>query len=194
MNNTGVKFSDAIEQRADFGIDQLDASIDYVKTNKINLSSALSHAYGIALCQVRWFPERRFEFDDAGTTAAVIFALDQYGNPADLISWSIKDPTKFAPMFGTVPMLGHYQLAGFDRDEIPVRVFRSPLTWLQHRCRGTVIVDADRARLYLGAAFGPILAEDRDHAADLRRLLKRQVDVAPPAPTRLPMVALKEAA
>ena len=51
----------------------------------------------------------------------------------------------------------------------PLRLFRTPLTWLQAGCDGAVPLDLRRAACRLRDIDGPLAAEDPRHAADLRK-------------------------
>jgi len=72
-----------------------------------------------------------------------------------------------------------------EDDALPV--WRSPLDWLRANRRGVVLIQPHLAAAWLCDA-GPLLAEDREHAFELRRLLSR------PAPRILfPAVARRAA-
>ena len=120
-------------------------------------------------------------------TAAVCTALDEHGDVADLIAWSIHRPNKYAPAFGSLALLGINQVDHPDVDRL--RVWRTPLAWMRHRCRGVVIVDEHRATLALGGALVPLVAEDREHARELSKLLRRRVDAPSAAPAAEMQVA-----
>ena len=154
--------------------------LDYLDQHRINLSSVFHRDGLLGLCRLKWLPTRRFKFDDAGMLAAVCTALDEDGNIVDLVGWPVHRPDKFAPALGTVAVLGIDQVDDADVDRL--RVWRTPLAWLRHRCRGVVIVDEDRAAFHLGGAPGTIVAEDREHARELSRLLRRHVDAPIAAP------------
>ena len=184
-----------IEAVADFtarGTENVDDAVEYVKTNRLSINSVIANAGALIISKVLWSADRRFRFDDNGMPAAVIMALNEYGVPVDLIAWPTHRPDKFAPLQGTAPLLGGYQLEENDRHRTPIRVLKSPLRWLQQRCRAVVMIN-DEAALHIAGAFGPIIAEDIEHAAELRRLLKRQVEVAPQR-TAAPVPELREAA
>lgn len=59
-------------------------------------------------------------------------------------------------------------------DPDPVAIRRSPLAWLQAGCDGLVILSGDPADAYrLLSGCCAITAENRQHAAELRKLVRR---------------------
>jgi hypothetical protein len=160
--------------RADITIEQ---SVEYIKQQQINQDSMAHHAGVLAVCRVRWFRERRFAFADDGMMAAVLTALDENKIIADLIAWPVGRPDKFAPALGCVAILGLDQIDGPETwDGHSLIIHRSPLRWLQHRCRGVVAVNEQAASLYLGGALGQLIGEDRIHAREMTKSLRRPVD------------------
>lgn len=66
-------------------------------------------------------------------------------------------------------------------DPEPVPVWRSPLAWLRSGCCGLVILSSTPADLYriLTSCHGGIVAEDEEHASELRAALARPFPVPP---------------
>jgi len=90
----------------------------------------------------------------------------------DLIAWRADDPFAFWTMFGNASALGADNItnAGTYVWNTPLSLHRTPLAWLQWRCRGAVILyEHDTGRL-LERALGNIACEDRDHALAVARL------------------------
>jgi hypothetical protein len=164
--------------------------LQYIKDQRINLDSLFHRAGLLGITRVRWHAERRFEFDDAGMAAAVLTVLDHNGIVADLVAWPGDRPDKFAPALGHVAVLGADQIDDGESHDGGLRVWRTPLTWLQHRCRGVVILDQHVVPLCLAGALGPLVGEDVQHARELTRLLRRHVD----APDRVPAMPMLEVA
>lgn len=160
--------------RADLTIER---SVEYIKQHQINQDSLAHHSGVLAVCRVQWFGERRFAFADDGMLAAVLTALDENKIMADLIAWPVDCPDKFAPALGRVAILGLDQIDDPDTwDEHPLVIHRSPLRWLQHRCRGVVVIDEQAASLHLGGALGQLVGEDQMHAREMTKSLRRRVD------------------
>jgi hypothetical protein len=56
----------------------------------------------------------------------------------------------------------------------PTLIWRSPLHWLGNDCRGLVLLSRDRRDRYrVLTSLDAIVAEDEDHAAELRKLLQQ---------------------
>ena len=135
----------------------------------------------MAHCRVRFFPGRRFDFDDEGIPAIVIEVLgEDASTPVDLVAWPARRPDKFAPAIGHAAGLGVFRIrdpATYFGDE-PLKVYRTPLAWLQASCDGVVILNSITAPSWLGEALGAIAGEDINHARALARLLRGYFDIA----------------
>ena len=142
-------------------------------------SSAL--AYDIpARAEVLFFPDRPlFDFaadiGDEGAVAALMFlALDQLGEPIDLVAWSPK-PHRLAAWYGAA-LLGSEQIWGPRlANEGALAVYEDPFDWLRADRRGVVIIDPTTAAPLLHEA-GHLVAPSVDAGKRLLCL------VTPPTP------------
>lgn len=151
---------------------------DYVHGHALDLAMVEAHAGAIGVCRVRFLPGRRFDFAPDGRLAAVIEAFGADDDRVlDLVAWPVERPDKFATALGRAVGLGHARVespATYHGGR-PLRVFRTPLGWLQAGCQGAVILDPDAAPGWLPDALGPIAGEDIDHAREIARLLRPYV-------------------
>jgi hypothetical protein len=137
-------------------------------------------AASIVFCDLSLY-EFADEASEEPTTKALIFLeRNGFGEPVDLVAWTLKPRPRLASWLGS-SVLGADSLDGVwrpaERQALPV--WRSPLSWLRAHRDGVVIVNGAAAAVALSAAGGPFMAEDFDHAAELRRLLR------PPEPSIL---------
>ena len=119
---------------------------------------------------------RLAQHEDEGEPAFISLVSDVRENGLDLVAWPTRDPKRLARRDGAAALLGEGSLsnpATFYRGR-PVRIFRSPITWLANDRNGVVIVDPVGAALRLADVPG-ILAEDTEHARELGRLLAPHV-------------------
>lgn len=143
----------------------------YLAANGLRFTDFAPFVGTMALTRCRYFKGRRFDFDSEGRNSIVIEVLADDGETIiDLCAWPVDVPDKHATACGVAKGLGGWHIANsatyfLDR---PLRIWRSPLTWLRNGCQGAVILDESRAGLWLADALGPIAAEDVDHG---RRLL-----------------------
>lgn len=100
-------------------------------------------------------------------------AAPRIGRIIDLISWDERTPGQWRQRTGLAEWLGAVPPQYLDPG--PVRVRRSPLSWLRADCDGIVPLSCDPAAAYsmLMGFAGGIEAEDEVHAAALRRALRR---------------------
>jgi hypothetical protein len=71
-------------------------------------------------------------------------------------------------------------------------IHRNPLDWLRAGCSGVVILDHVNASACLSRKLGDLLAEDEEHARDLRMMLcQPPVD---PASIKFPRAIVRRAA
>jgi hypothetical protein len=109
------------------------------------------------------------------------FALLE-GPIVDLVAFSVRFPDRWATRCGNATWLGCVEAQYMGPDAVPV--WRRPLDWLANDCRGLVLLTRDRRERYRVLTWlDTILAEDEDHAADLRELLA-QPWPAPPVLVR----------
>jgi hypothetical protein len=189
----GVLVTPLQDLRADF-YERASASPEwfaYVYGHGLDLGIVAAHAGAFGVCPTRFFPGRRFDFDDEGSPAAIIEVFDEDGETTvDLMAWPLDKPDQFACALGRADGLGLWQVrnpATYFAGR-PLQVWRTPLAWLQASCLGAVVFDASSARSWLSAAPGLIAGEDIAHTRGLARLLHPFVE-----PIRI-LAPLREAA
>lgn len=110
-----------------------------------------------------------FDYDYFGEQAFCVVARDlDDATPIDIIAWSIRDPQWFAPLIGQAGLLGAAAIvnpASYMAGICPL--WRTPLKWLQERCRGAVVTHERLCRPILARAPGLLACEDLEHAHDL---------------------------
>ena len=95
----------------------------------------------------------------------------RHGTLIDLIALSPAYPNQWALRVGNATWLGAIE-PQFLMPE-PVPVWRNPLGWLRNDCRGLVLLSRDRAEQYrVLTVCDSIVAEDEQHAAELRGVLE----------------------
>jgi len=157
----------------------------YFRTHQINIdpldNGAMRRLFSFRLRRVKFSADRRFRDDAAGISAGVVAAMSKI-DPTDrsagrsvdtFVAYPLHRPDKFAPeagrssYWGTI--VGGDQLPD-EKMEPSVKVWRTPLRWLQNNCKGIVIVEPPRSAI--GRLRGvTLLAEDHDHAEELRAAL-----------------------
>jgi hypothetical protein len=93
------------------------------------------------------------------------------GPLVDLVAWHEAAPEAWLLRTGLAGWLGRIELQHLE--PAPVRIWRSPLSWMRHGCVGMVPLSRDRRDLYflLSRCVGGLIAENSWHAADLRQVL-----------------------
>jgi hypothetical protein len=116
--------------------------------------------------RVRFFPNRTFELDNSGMPAGIVLTSTPRDPWGDWIAWAWLRPDKFAPerRSSSPQIVGGNQLV----PGAPVRVWRTPLQWLQARALGAVIVNKPLANQYLAPGLH-LIAEDEAHKAELEK-------------------------
>jgi len=133
------------------------------------------------------FGLQTFDFadGDGGMPALVFVALDERGEPADLVAWSPAE-RRCAPHWGAACLLGAESLLAprlTNQNALPV--YRDPLGWLLGGRFGVVPIDLQSAALKL-REFGPFRAEDERHGIELRRLFRQtEPQIFVPKPDRV---------
>jgi hypothetical protein len=97
----------------------------------------------------------------------------QSGYLIDLLAFHPARPDHWALRLGVATWLGSIAPQHCNPD--PVRVWRTPLRWLQADSEGLCLLTRDRAENHriLTACLGGIVADDEIHARELRRVLER---------------------
>jgi hypothetical protein len=127
-----------------------------------------------------------FEFDADGKSAFVLPVrtdnplTPESADPAsairdgaivDLVAFHPRHPDRWALRRDAAEWLGAIEPQYLD--PAPATIFRSPLSWLRADCRGLVLL-GDRASQYrILTLLHSIIAEDEQHATELRRVLMR---------------------
>lgn len=95
------------------------------------------------LANIETAPDGTFTFDEAGHAAVVIAIHDEHGEIADLIAWRSDQPGRWWRRLGMATFAGESAVreAAFFRH--PLKVYVSPLSWLQSGCNGAVVLDTD---------------------------------------------------
>ena len=155
-------------------------SVDYCRGQGIDWIATAPACGGLFMAPIRLTPGRRFEFDPDGILAAVCEAIGEDATSIlDLVAWSTTKPHRFRTAFGAAPALGMAAAcnpATYFGDR-PLRLFRTPLAWLQAACDGAVLLDPERgARWLLDIPTSKLAAEDDDHAAEIVRLRQALLD------------------
>lgn len=151
----------------------------YMRREALPMAELYAFAGMIAVAHVRFFPGRRFDFDDEGMPAVVIEALGQDAETVeDLVAWPLDRLDKFATALGRVRGLGVDQVRDPATYAVgkPLHVHRTPLGWLQSGCRGVVILEPTTAVWWLGDALGAVAGEDAAHAREIGCLLHPYVE------------------
>jgi hypothetical protein len=114
---------------------------------------------------VRVDPEAPVDVDHPAPSQVVAL-----GDPIDLVAFDPERPDWFAVMTGEAPVLG----AALHADAEPTVVWRSPLAWLQAKCRGVVALTTNpiELRAILERLPGGITAQDLEHAREIEAAFK----------------------
>lgn len=155
----------------------------WLRAQGVNVAQALNIAGPFVEHGIAVFDRRAFAFampDDPLAIQAIVHVVrgDDAETPVDLIAWTRDRPELTLRCLGTGVALGVDQICNpscyfFGA---PLQIHRSPLGWLRSGCRGIVVLDDDGVLDRLGrlpARREPyrLLAEDLDHARELRRFL-----------------------
>jgi hypothetical protein len=94
------------------------------------------------------------------------------GYLVDLLAFHPARPDRWALRLGVATWLGSIAPQNCNPD--PVRVWRTPLRWLQADCDGLCLLMKDAVENYrILSGCRSIMAEDEIHARELRRILER---------------------
>jgi hypothetical protein len=141
-------------------------------------TSAIDAPVPLRSDHIAWFGETSFEPEAClplgmPTERAFWFlVLDQDREPIDIVAWA-PARSRLGSWLGRAWALGQEQVfrPRLDPDGA-LPIWRDPLGWLRAGRRGLVLIDLIRAADELSFA-GPLLAEDLDHAIELRDALSR---------------------
>jgi hypothetical protein len=93
------------------------------------------------------------------------------GAIVDLLVFHPRHPHYWRLRRGTAEWLGSIEPQYLDPDPVPV--WRTPFRWLQAGCSGLVLLSDGNSRYRTLSLLRSIVAEDAQHAAELRRELAR---------------------
>ncbi len=145
-------------------------SLAYCRANLIDWNATQPHCGGLYIVPARFDPPW-FDMIDDGEEAAVAEALAEDAvTVVDLVAWPVGNPGRFATAIGAAAVLGENVASNPTTyfGGAPLRLFRTPLTWLQAVCDGACILDhVCGARWLLEVPTRRIAAEDDAHADEL---------------------------
>lgn len=149
-------------------------SLTYVRHHRIDWTAAEKATGGVFLAPITT-DRTWFDFTPAGLLAAVCEVRDADGEAVvDLLAWSVDDPHRWWTAVGGAVVLGEAYAANPNTGLCgePLRIFRTPLSWLRAECAGIVLLDPTRAGRWLIHSARTVAAEDTRHAAEIQRLMK----------------------
>ena len=153
--------------------------LDYIRSERLDVPTVARFAGMIAVTACVFYDHGRFDFvlpkDREAEPAAVIEALGaDAATPIDLIAWPLHAPDRFASLFGDALLLGIDRVgnaATYFAGQ-PLQLFKTPLAWLQARCRGAVIIEPYGGSEVLQRALGRVAGEDIAHARTIQKLTR----------------------
>jgi hypothetical protein len=96
----------------------------------------------------------------------------------DLVAFHPLHPDRWALRRDVAEWLGAIEPQYLAPDPVPV--WRSPLSWLQAGCRGIVLLSRERISQYrVLSGLGEVVAEDLQHAVELRCIVERPWSAPP---------------
>lgn len=96
----------------------------------------------------------------------------RHGEIVDLVAFSAAFPNRWALRTGAALWLGAVEPQYLMPNPVPI--WRTPLHWLGNDCSGLVLLSRDRRERYrVLSTLDAIVAEDEQHAEELRQLLAR---------------------
>ena len=153
---------------------------EFLASRGVNVETATLLAGPIAGHRVIFKPRGVFDFSETGDPALVHVVFGADGEtPIDLVAWEPNRPSRYATLLGSAGLLGadHVDKPTTYFDGKPLQVFRTPLNWLRHDCRGVVVLHRQSAGRALAKAPGPIAAEDLRHGEALARAFGTTVPI-----------------
>lgn len=148
-------------------------SVAFCRANGLDWPTLVASCGGLFLANIKLHTRRRFTFSPLGVEACVVEAFGEDGESVeDLVAWPVDQPRTVLTALGRAAVLGSWNAtnpASFAFG--PLRLYRTPLAWLQEGGRGATPFDLARATSWLREIDGPIAGEDRAHAAEIRKAL-----------------------
>lgn len=103
---------------------------------------------------------------------AIIMPVIDVDELVELIAFDPRTPNQWFQRIGGERLLGGDALGGQLLGN-PLRIYRTPLSWMKRRRDGIVVFDIDRAFIDLKTAPNGIIGEDDLHTEELRRAMTR---------------------
>jgi hypothetical protein len=150
--------------------------IRWAHENQLDL--AHMHARGLAPCLVPVAPSAAglFELaapDERDARLAVVFEVmaDDDETPVDLVALAATAPDRFRVFTGEAAVLGAWNAAAHIKcsQTAPLRIWRTPWSWLRHGCDGVAVLRREEAFEALRDVPSSFRAEDQAHAVELGR-------------------------
>lgn len=172
-----------IEARYDF-YDRAETTREYIayaRLHGIDPLKVAGFAGATAILPVIDCGHGRFDWDGQGERfpAFVCEAYDWDGETTiDIVAWPLDRPRHVMSMFGTAPIMGLWEALNPSTFYMgkALTMHRSPLDWIKAGCTGAAIVKPKLAAYLFLDIFGPIAAQDRQHARELVAIARSIVD------------------
>ncbi|MEX6506955.1 hypothetical protein [Jiella sp. M17.18] len=155
--------------------------LDYIRLHQLDINRISDFAGILAVTRIVTFEKGQFDFandsDPDAIDAAVIEVFDRDGETVvDLCGWPLDRPERVMTLYhrppGIIGLWAAHNPASYFLGK-PLQLYKTPLDWLKSGCENgaavTIPAFAGRTLMDLPGRFA---AEDRDHAAELDRLLR----------------------
>ena len=152
---------------------RLGPDIRYMREQSIDLAEAEACAGLLTVNAIRPRSDGGFNFDERGIEGAVIEVLGEDAETiTDLVGWPTASPHRWRRWAGTAGALGTAAAVNASTyfGGQPLRIYRTPLRWLQAGGVGFCPLDQKWSIQYLreiAIIAGTLAAEDDLHAAEL---------------------------
>jgi hypothetical protein len=155
---------------------------NYTRTNRIDLKLvSQDYVFGVCLCCGVGSIVESFDFSPNGGPCAVLTVLSEKPEYVmDLAAWPIHNPRAVRLALQEAELIGAEQAtnpACFFHG--PLRIHRTPLSFLQAGAQGMVLLRQRGAR-WLPDAVGPLEVEDEPHRRELLAAVKLWAPRRPP--------------
>lgn len=155
---------------------------DFRRTHGINEGLLLNLGMTHNVLKVCFLNGRfNFAYSDDGEDAFVFEVIEEHRVPpddltelvtVDFVAFSLANPTKFATAMGKGVALGLANVENLASCyKNPLRVWKTPLRWLQKECQGCVILEPRSSPNWLGECPGEISGETLEHSQAIGRML-----------------------
>lgn len=115
-----------------------------------------------------------FRLSNEGRPIVIVGALDAHETVSDLVAWPLygSNRTTWATLRLEAELLGIPQALRHRQTGQPLKLCRSPESWLMDGFDGSCVVSKRHGAHWLNTLPGPFVAEDVDHGRELATLLK----------------------